>query len=186
MNLRHPARTASLSLDVLTRLSSAELEGMFASAASFPLDALNGDPRGRALAVPGFDRGLAGAIVRAVHGSALLPWEGKTFAVRPDASEGIGINRVRFFTRHARFPFKAYATQSVVDGRPCNAIDYDVPQNSALARPVYDELRALEDGLFLGRGMRRVQGRSARLLVWFALDARTPDRRVAWDGYTQP
>jgi hypothetical protein len=179
----HPAAPASLSPEALTRLSSAELEAMFANAAPFPLDALDGDPRGRALAVPGFDRGLPGAIVRAVHGSALLPWEGKTFAVRPGASEGIGINRVRIITRHARFPFKVYATQSVVDGRPCNAIDYDVPQNASIARPVYDELRAVEDGLFLGRGMRRVQGRSPRLLVWFALDARTPDRPVAWDGY---
>jgi hypothetical protein len=181
----HPAATTPIQLDVLTRLTSAELEAMFASAASFPLDALDGDPHGRALAVPGFDRGLAGAIVRAVHGSALLPWEGKTFGVRSGASEGIGINRVRFFTRHARFPFKVYATQSVLDGRPCNAIDYDVPANSALARPIYDELRAIDEGLFLGRGMRRVQGGSPRLLVWFALDARTPDRHVAWDGYTR-
>ena len=46
-----------------------------------------------------------------------------------------------------------------------------------------DLLRAIDEGLFLGRGMRRVQGRSPRLLVWFALDARAPDRRVAWDGY---
>lgn len=183
MNL-HPATTASLSLDVLARLSSAELEAMFASAAPFPLDALNGDPRGRALAVPGFDRGLLGAIVRTVHGSALLPWEGKTFAVRPGANEGVGINRVRFFTRHARFPFKVYETQSLIDGRPCNAIDYDVPESPALARPIYDELRAIDDGLFLGRGMRRVPGGKPRLLVWFALDARTPDRRVPWDGYT--
>lgn len=182
----HPISNAALSIDVLTRLSSVELEAMFASAAAFPLDALDGDPHGRALAVPGLDRGLAAAIVRAVHGSSLLPWEGKTFGVRPGASEGIGINRVRFFTRHARFPFKVYTTQSVVDGRPCNAIDYDVPQNSALARPVYDELRAIDDGLFLGRGMSRVKGGKPRLLVWFALDARTPDRRVKWDGYTRP
>ena len=67
------------------------------------------------LAVPGLDRGLLGAIVRAVHGSALLPWEGKTFGVRPGASEGIGINRVRLFTRHARFPFKVYTTQSLAE-----------------------------------------------------------------------
>lgn len=183
MNL-HPIPATSLSLDALAQLTCADLEAMFASAASFPLEALDGDPQGRALAVPGFDRGVLGAIVRAVHGSSLLPWEGKTFAVRPGASEGIGINRVRFITRHARFPFKVYTTQSVVDGRACNAIDYDVPENSALARPIYDELRAIDDGLFLGRGMRRVQSGQPRLLVWFALDARTPDRRVVWDGYT--
>lgn len=171
------------SFETLAQRTSAELEVVFATAQPFALNSLRGDPRGRALATPGFDRGVFGALLRRIHASALTPWEGKSFGVAPDGSSGVGTNRVRLPMRRALLAFRTYETASVVDGKPCVAIDYDVPDNPSFVRATYDELRLLDDGLYLGRGMRKRPGRAPRLLIWFALDANRPDPRVAWAGY---
>jgi hypothetical protein len=174
------------SFDALARLDCAQLEALFARGRGFALASLHGDPAGRALAVPGWDTGLRGSFVRTLHGSILNPWEGKSFGAARSATEHAGMNRLRFFGkafRHARFEFKTYETSSVIDGAPCVAIDYDVPGNPKLARPIYDELRLIADQLYLGRGMRRTKSGKAKLVVWFALDNAHPDARVAWSGY---
>jgi hypothetical protein len=176
-------REARPTLGELARLDCAQLESLFASGDGFPLASLHGDPAGRALAVPGFDKGLGGFIVRAIHGSRWQPWEGKSFGGARNATEHRGMNRIRWFRRHARFEFKTYETSSVIDGAPCVAIDYDVPSNAKVARPIYDELRLIGDQLYLGRGMRRTKSGKAKLVVWFALDNQNPDARVEWDGY---
>lgn len=181
------ADAARPTFDELVRLDCAQLESLFATGKGFPLASLHGDPAGRALAVPGMDKGLLGWIVRAIHGSTLLnPWEGKSFGAARSPTENRGMNRIRWFGgafRHARFEFKTYETASVVDGAPCVAIDYDVPSNAKLARPIYDELRLIADQLYLGRGMRRTKSGKAKLVVWFALDNKHPDARVEWNGY---
>lgn len=166
------------SLGALALLDSEALEELFAAADAFPLESLQGHPRGRVLAVPGWDRGLAAGLLRRLHASSLWPWEGKSFASRPGAAEGRGINRALLPTHRGVFPFRTYSTASVVDGKPCLAIDYDVKQNPRAARPIYDEVRKLDEGLYLGRGMRRRPGREPRLVLWFALDSTLPDRPV--------
>lgn len=196
------SKAAAPSLDELAQKTSAELEALFASAKTFALKELQGDPRGRALAVPRFDQGVAAAMLRRWSKSPYLPWEGKSFSWKSGSSEGAGINRVRLLKRRrALFAFRTYKTESRVDGQPCVAIDYDVETNPKGVRPLYDELRALGDGVYLGRGMRRrtsdaesdakstKKGKKSKksdepaLLIWFALDARTPDAKVEWDGY---
>jgi hypothetical protein len=129
------------------------------------------------LAVPGFDRGVAATLSRAFAVSLLNPWQGKSFHMTSEA-EGIGINRVRVGAVFGAFRFRTHATDSVVDGAPAFAIDYDTPRTPAYARATYDELRPLAPGLFLGRGMKKRPGRAPKLLVWFALDLRTPDAPV--------
>ncbi len=133
---------------------------MFARGRVGALAEVDGHPRGRVLAIPGLDRGLAARILRRVHASPLFPWEGKSFSSKSDASTGHtaaggrGKNRVRFL-RRALFSYRTYFTESVVDRLPAIAIDYDVPENPALVRATYDEIREVGDGLYLGRGMRR-------------------------------
>jgi hypothetical protein len=174
------ARDRTRSLETLARLDAAQCEAMFADAEGFPFDSLVGHPRGRVLAIPGRDRGAVGALMRALHASPAWIWEGKSFAARPGAVEGVGINRVRWFWRRAVFPFRTYPTASVVDGKPCFAIDYDIPQNPPRVRPIYDEVRRVDSGLYLGRGMRRTSGPTPRLVLWFALDATIPDAGVTF------
>lgn len=173
------------SFDQLARLDCAQLDALFATGQGFPLASLHGDPAGRALAVPGWDKGFVASIVRAVHGGILNPWEGKSFGAARTATEHVGMNRIHCFGafRHARFEFKTYETSSVIDGAPCVAIDYDVPSNAKVARPIYDELRLIADQLYLGRGMRRTKSGKAKLVVWFALDNKHPNARVDWAGY---
>jgi hypothetical protein len=164
-------------LEALALLDADALAAVFRDGGPLGLRALDGHPRGRVLAIPGRDAGRVAAALRAVHASSLWPWEGKSFDSAPGASEGAGINRVRFPVRAALFPFRTYRTASVVDGRPCLAIDYDVARGVRFARPIYDEVRDVGDGVYLGRGMRR--GRQGpRLVLWFALDTRIQDRPV--------
>lgn len=166
------------SLDTLVRLDSAECEAMFADAEGFPFESLAGHPRGRVLAAPGRDQGAVGALMRALHASPAWIWEGKSFATPRGAAEGVGINRIRWFGRRAVFPFRTYPTASVVDGKPCFAIDYDIPQNPPRVRPIYDEVRRVDSGLYLGRGMKRSSRGAPRLVLWFALDATIADAPV--------
>jgi hypothetical protein len=171
-----PARS-SQTLDDLAIHDAATLEEAFRDAKPTSLQAINGHPRGRVLAIPGRDRGGVAAVLRALHASSLWPWEGKSFEAAPGSVEGTGINRVRLPLHMGVFPFRTYLTPSVVDGGPCLAIDYDIARNPNYARPIYDEVRALDDGLFLGRGMRRGR-RGPKLVLWFALDARIQDKSV--------
>lgn len=161
--------------DSLARLASSELEAMFLTSTVSPSDfeAICGTPQGRVLAVPGLDGGLLGAVTRRFQGSALYPWEGKSFSALT-ADTGRGINRFRYPLRRGWFPFRTALADSRVDGQPCIAIDYDVPENPWLARGIYDELRALGDGLYLGRGGQRRAGlKTPALVLWFLVDTRT-------------
>jgi AcrR family transcriptional regulator len=158
----------------LARLASSELEAMFLTSHIGPADftAVSGDPEGRVLAVPGIDRGWLGSATRRFQGSKLYPWEGKSFSALT-ADTGRGINRFRYPLRRGYFPFRTSLADSRVDGQPCIAIDYDVPANPWLARNIYDELRALGDGLYLGRGgMRRAGLKTPALVLWFLVDTR--------------
>jgi hypothetical protein len=166
-------------VEALARLASTELDALFlrSAIASSDFQAISGNPRGRVLAVPGIDRGAIGALVRRFQGSVLYPWEGKSFTAK-SASEGRGINRFRYPLRRGWFPFKTSLSNSRVDRQPCIAIDYDVPENPWIARVIYDELRSVGEGLYLGRGMRRTAAQTPALVLWFLVDTRTHDRAL--------
>lgn len=162
------------SLAWLVGQPSRALEQLFRAARWQGLPQLAGHPRGRMLAVPGLDGGLVARALAGYAESPLMAWEGKSFRASTGAAQGEGTNRLRLGRRSSAFRFRTYATASLVDGQPALAIDYDLPENPRLVRKVYDELRPLQAGLYLGRGMLRTAN-DPRLLVWFALDATQPD-----------
>lgn len=168
------------SLDALAKLDCAGCEALFGAAEPLKLHDLAGHPRGRVLAIPRLDASLTAAALRALHASSLWPWEGKSFRSAPGESEGVGINRVRGPLRRGVFPFRTYETASVIDGKPCVAIDYEVPVNPRGAHAIYDEVRRVGTSLYLGRGMRRRPGGSPKLVLWFALDGSIGDKPVAF------
>jgi hypothetical protein len=170
----------SHTLDTLAHLGSGELEALFAAGGRTELAALNGHPAGRMLAVPGLSAAPVGAALRVLAASPSFVWEGKSFSCAPGAERGRGANRVRALGRRMAFPFQTLATSSLVDGRPCLAISYDVPEGPALARATYDELRLVSDGLYLGRGMYKRERGAPLLLVWFALDVGHADAPLAF------
>ncbi|MFT3926159.1 MAG: hypothetical protein QM778_26680 [Myxococcales bacterium] len=163
------------SLEELARLDSRACDELFARAQVTPLSAISGHPRGRMLAVPGYEVPLVAGFLRGFAASGLNLWEGKSFSASPGAHEGRGFNRVRVPFRRSAFPFRTAAADSLVDGNPCLSISYDVPENPAFARATYDELRSVGPGLYLGRGMKIRAGRAPKLLVWFALDTNQQD-----------
>lgn len=162
-------------LESLSLLDLDELGVLYGQATAGRLSDVEGHPRGRMLAVPGLTApGLFG-IARWYARSRFMVWEGKSFVSVKGSPEGRGFNRVRFFGRRRAFRFRTLETASIVDGLPCLAIAYDVPENPGFVHAVYDELRHLGNGVFLGRGMRRRSGDAPALLVWFALDTRHQD-----------
>lgn len=164
------------SLDALAKLTSRECDQLYARAEVTPLSALLGHPRGRMLAVPGYESPLVAGVLRWYAASGLNIWEGKSFTGLAGADEGRGFNRVRLPFRRRAFAYRTFTTDSLIDGKPCLAISYDVPENPAFARATYDELRTVGNGLYLGRGMKTRSGHGPKLLVWFALDTNHQDR----------
>ena len=163
-----PAR--AYDLDALASLDVRALGELYRTApVPTSVDRLAGHPTGRMLAVRHLDAGLRGALVHRVAGAALFPWGGKSF--QGEGTAGNGTNRVHIGGRHQLFPFHTRVMASVIDGRPCVALDYDRPDNPAFIRAIHDEVREVDDGLFLGPAMWKTS-RAPALVLWFALDTR--------------
>jgi hypothetical protein len=158
-----------LDLDALARLDSDELGRLYDRGKVKDVGALEGRPTGRMLAVRGLAKGRLSKAIRNFSGSRAFPWGGKSFAGQGDA--GTGVNRVHLGGRHNVFPFLTHVAPSVVDGAPCIALDYDLPDNPGLIRKIHDEVREVDEGLFLGPAMWKGEGAPA-LVLWFALDTR--------------
>lgn len=169
-----------LTLEALAQLDPSALAELFAGGdVDDDLTAMSGHPRGRVLAAPALRARLLVAALRWLAASPLILWEGKSFQAAEGAARGRGANRARLKGRAALFPFRTWIDRSVVDGRPCLVISYDVPRNPPVLRPVYDEVRRIGPELYLGRGCYRRRGRAARPVLWFALDAARQDRPLA-------
>jgi hypothetical protein len=119
------------------------------------------------LSVRSLDHGVIGSALRRFSGAMSFPWGGKSFHGSGDA--GTGINRVHLLGRHQLFPFATFFRPSVLDGKPCIALDYDQPDNPAWIRSIHDEIREIEPGLFLGPAMWKT-ARGPSFVLWFALD----------------
>ena len=158
-------RGAARTLDDLARLSTRELRELYEGGTVPELAALDGDLVGRMLAVRRIENAL-GTFSR----SARFPWAGKSFRAE-SARRGTGINRVRLAGRHRLFPFETFVGTSVLDGRPCVVLDYDLADNPRAIRAVHDEVREVAPKIFLGPACAKRDGKKPVLVLWFALDA---------------
>jgi hypothetical protein len=159
----------TLDLDALARMDVEALGRLYARGRVTTVAPLAGRPKGRMLAVRGLDRGGVFEALRRFAGARGFPWDGKSFA--GTAERGTGVNRVRLGGRHQLFPFLTRVTASVVDGAPCVALDYDLPDNPGLIRKIHDEVRDIGGGLYLGPAMWKGEGAPA-FVLWFGLDTR--------------
>lgn len=165
--------TAKHTLESLSAMSVEELGAVYATGvAPSSLAALDGHPKGRMLAVKTLDQGAIAGALRAFSGAAAFPWGGKSFKAE-SASVGAGINRVHLFGRHQLFPFHTRLGPSVVDGKPCVVLDYDLTDNPGVIRKIHDEVREVSPGLYLGPAMWKTAGAPV-FVLWFALDTRAP------------
>jgi hypothetical protein len=156
-------------LTTLAQQGGAELGRLYAAGRVAPtLAALDGHPRGRMLAIRHLESGPLGRALRAFSGAGAFPWGGKSFHALGTA-EGEGINRVHLGGRHQLFPFRTRIDASVVDGAPAVILDYDRADNPGFIRAIHDEVRLVDDGLWLGPAMWKTAAKPVHVL-WFALD----------------
>ena len=160
----------SLDLDALAKMDVEALGRLYARGRVTTVAPLAGRPKGRMLAVRGLDRGGVFGALRSFAGARGFPWDGKSFA--GTGERGTGVNRVKLGGRHQLFPFLTHVTASVVDGAPCVALDYDLPDNpEASSAGSTTRCATLGGGLYLGPAMWKAKSGPA-FVLWFALDTR--------------
>lgn len=163
-----PAYSVPTRLDELLPLAHEQLVPLYEAATVPPLGALDGDLRGRMLAVPALPA-LVTALPRAWARSDAFPWRGKSFAALAD-DHGTGVNRV-VSDRVRLFRFTTFVGPSRHDDAPAVQLDYDHPGNPFFIRAIEDELRELAPGLYLGQAWLRT-GTTRRFVLWFGLQQR--------------
>ena len=154
-------------LDAITGLGSAELERRFRAAprpTQGDFDRLSGDLVLRGLALPG------GSVSRLIAARPDFFWSGKSFR-RVEKGVTYGHNFFTVLGGARALPFVATIGPSAFDGAPSVHIDYGDPRvrGPRYARGLYDELREIAPGLWLGPGRLRLGGRLVTL-CWFAVD----------------
>lgn len=155
-------------LDRLLALAHDELVPLYEHAGVPALADLDGDLRGRMLAVPALPD-LVTRLPRAWAKTSSFPWRGKSFASIDD-TRGTGVNRVGS-DRVRLFRFTTFVGPSRHDGLPAVQLDYDHPGNPFFIRAIEDEVRELVPGLFLGQAWLRTAG-GRRFVLWFGLQRR--------------
>lgn len=164
------------SLDDLLYLGPEDLAHLYATAETPRLSDLDGDLRGRMLAMPRGGRSLA-RVVRGLGAWNRFPWRGKSFR-STDAAHGEGINRI-VSDRFRLFRFTTSIGPSRAGDFDAVQLDYDHPGNPFFIRVIKDEVRAIEPGLFLGTAWV-VAGRGEPLLgLYFGLTTRRSPSAVA-------
>lgn len=155
-------------LEALSRMSFDQLERLYREG-SVPSDlaALDGRPRGRLLAVRNTGRGPLARALRTVTGLRAFPWAGKVFRAT-SKDHGEGRNRLRLGAESELVPFETCFEESVLDGRRCIVLDYDLKANPAPARRIRDELRRVGDGLYMGPMFLKT-GKRPRMMLWWAV-----------------
>jgi len=162
------AGAAGLTLDGLLELAPDELGALYRGARVPELAQVEGDLRGRMLAVLLAPPWLRPAL-RSFAGSAVFPWRGKSFRYLGGAV-GEGINRV-FGDRSPLLRWFRFTT--AVGGSRAGAfdavqLDYDHRQNPWFIRAIKDEIREVRPGLYLGQAYFQASGRD-HLVLYFAL-----------------
>lgn len=156
------------SLEDLVYLGPDDLAHLYRTAETPRISDLDGDLRGRALALPRAGRALA-SFVRALGAWDHFPWRGKSFRSTDDA-HGEGINRL-VTDRFRRFRFTTSIAPSRAGDFDAVQLDYDHGDNPFFVRGIKDEVRVIEPGLFLGTAWF-VRGRKPRLACYFGLTTR--------------
>lgn len=159
---------APANLDALLGVPAPQLLELYRHARVPRLGDVQGDLRGRMLAVPAL-RGTVAAAVAAFAASRRFPWRGKTF-VPHDDTRGEGFNRV-VSDRFRLYRFETSIGPSRAGDFDAVQLDYDLPENPFFIRPIEDEIRELSPGLYLGQAHLRL-GAETHLVLYFGLERR--------------
>lgn len=156
-------------VDALLDLEHEALRALYEDAGPPAVRDVDGDLKGRMLAVPALPDWLTRG-PRLWARSSSFPWRGKSFMPLSQES-GEGINRV-FSDRLKLFRFTTKITPSRHDGKPALELDYDHRGNPFFIRMIEDEIRELRPGLYLGQAWLRTS-KGKTFVLWFGLEDRS-------------
>lgn len=157
--------TAPMELEDLLACKGGQLDEVYLSATTPALEELSGDYNGLLLEghLPDIDVRFP---IRLAN-QPWLPWKGKTFFA-PSARGGRGENRFaagRF--RKGIWSFETALGDSEFGGEAACIVNYDIEGNSALMRrTVFDEMKSVKDGLYLGKGGIRFLNKNRFTFYW--------------------
>ncbi len=166
-----PKKPGRLTLDTLHNMTFAELDALYRSApAPDSIAALDGEPQGRMLALKDTKNGPLAKFARNFSQSANFPWMGKNFTSL-GKDRGEGINRINLLGRARRqwFRFETSFQPSLIDGKPCFQLDYGLASNPPGIRHIIDELREVDEGLYLGPAQLVIAGREPVTVLYFGI-----------------
>lgn len=167
----------SYSLDDLAEKSFNKLRALYVSAAApHDLSTLGRRPTGRMLAIRGLGARPVFRLLRSAARSRYFPWNGKTLGT-DDSTRGFGANRVNLLGERHWFPYETRIDASVIDGADTIVFDY-APRSPWPARYLYDELREVSQGVFLGPVLLKVRRTRFIMVLWFAVDANKQSHRT--------
>jgi hypothetical protein len=161
-----------LTADDLVNRSKEELDELFLSGETPDEGALDGETRGRVLAGRG---PLSAESVREAVNTPLLPWKGKSI------ERGVGANRFGYGPLERQgFEFETRIAPSLLpDDDDVLIFDYDQPENPPGVRRIRDDLKEVDDGLFLGTSNAKLGG-GYSFVTYFALERK--DRGAATES----
>jgi len=162
-------------LDALLACDADTLARLYRGATVPRIEALNGDLRGRMLALAAGAPALKQA-ARALASRSWFPWRGKSFAPLGEG-RGEGINRV-ISERWKLYRFETFVGPSRAGAFDAVQLDYDLPSNPFFIRVIKDEIRELSPGLYLGQAWLDV-GDAPTLALYFGLTSRPAHRSGA-------
>lgn len=152
-----------LTADDLVDKSRSELDELFLGGDTPEEGALDGETRGRVLAGRG---PLRAETVREAVNTPLTPWKGKHI------ERGLGANRFGYGPLERQgfeFETRIAVSLSPEDEDDVLVFDYDQPENPQGVRRIRDDLKEIDDGLFLGTSNAKFGG-GYSFVIYFALE----------------
>ncbi|MBF9352154.1 hypothetical protein R2360_11270 [Mycobacteroides chelonae] len=162
--------TLNMTLNDIARLDFTEL-GVLYQNGTVPADlhVLGEKPDGRQLAMRGRDHGISAKIVRYFADPRRAVWIGKRLSVIDNGLSGKGSNRMRF--GRDVFPYIVRIDASILDGHDAIVFDYNHAGNNAIGRRLYNEIRQVAPGIFVGAITWKTRRNTRTHLGWFGLTA---------------
>ena len=154
-------------LDALMGKSKAELDALFLAGQTPTIEEISGPTRGKVLSGIAHLQLPLGVYLTNVP---FLPWKGKQFDA-VSKSEGRGINLIELWpTKQTMFHFETTIIPSLIAGdNDVFSLNYDQPGNPWFIRQIRDDLKKIDDGLFLGTANFKTKN-GYRFVLYFALE----------------
>lgn len=154
-------------LDALMGKTKAELDQLFLSGKTPEITDIQGPTRGKVLSGIAHLKIPMGVYLTNIP---LLPWKGKQFEAI-DNSSGKGINLIELWpTKQTMFHFETAIIPSLLQGdNDVFSLNYDLPGNPFFIRAIRDDLKKIEEGLFLGTANAKINS-TYKFVLYFALE----------------